>query len=622
MKKNSLLLCILLVIFLLVKEKCFFSGILICTWIYYRRTKDLSWLFALLLFFMAGMPRSDASFPAFYTGRVIKITRQYLYVKNGLTNVLVRYTGEPPLLDSIISYDGEYRPLEPTPHFFAFDFGRYCLRQGIYYEIKPNKISICQESHSLRGRLQKRIEHHPDHDQLASILFWQRTETDEGAGIWISLGGILFFTRFLLQTFLCEKKMKIIECALCILLCWLYHAPYILVQRLLLNVLWLKGIKGRPRIGIGYMCGLLLFPHLVHSPAFLFPFLYRLLSKNKIKLLFYMMLIQGCLFQYCNPLALCLYRFLLPLHGLCWLLALLRCLFPVPFHTFVSLLQAVQSALTPFCLYGSPLGFGLPFFILLCLQFKKHADEKRILTLLLYLLTGLFHPFAEMITIDIGQGSSVLFRAPLQQANVLLDTGPPSAYTKLKAMLDAKGIRRLDALVISHADSDHSGNRDALLKEYTVIQLLEEHIPSYKSGPLLFYDLNPLSNADENQSSMMSWTRFNGLSILFPGDGDQISEKAVLDLYPRLSVDVWHAAHHGSKTGNSDELLDHIRPRLVLISAGRHNHYQHPSKETLQRLLKRHIPYFNTAEEGDMAIVALPFGNIFYTAYGRICFLQ
>lgn len=69
-------------------------------------------------------------------------------------------------------------------------------------------------------------------------------------------------------------------------------------------------------------------------------------------------------------------------------------------------------------------------------------------------------------------------------------------------------------------------------------------------------------------------------------------------------------------------MLDHIRPRLVLISSGRHNRYHHPSAETVQRLLKRHIPFFNTALEGDMAIVALPFGNIFYTASGRICFLH
>lgn len=519
LKKNSLLLCILVAVVLFCKEKCFFCAVCICTLIYARRTKDLSTLLAILLFFAAGLPRTDLSVPSFYTGRVTKITRRYLRVKNGFTTVLVQYTGEPPLLDSIISYDGNYQAIDLTPHFFAFDFGRYCRRQGIAYEIKPTHISLCKDSTSLRGRLQKCIASHPDHAQLAAVLL-QQNEGQEEETLWISLGGILFFLRVLLQNFFDEKKMKIGECILCVLLCLLYHAPYILVQRLLLNGLWLKGIRGRARIGIGYLCGLLLFPQAIYSAAFLFPFLYHLFARNKIKLLFYMMTAQCFLFQYCDPLALCFYRFLLPLHGFCWLLALLRCLLPVPLNPLLSFLRTVQSTSALFRLHGSPVGFGLPFFIASCLCFKKHADIKRIVTLWLYLFAGLFHPFAEMITVDIGQGSCVLFRAPLQQANILLDTGPPSAHARLKAMLDAKGIRKLDYLVISHADSDHSGNRDALLQEYTVIQLVEEHIPFYKAGPLLFYDLNPIADTDENRSSIMSWTQFNGLSVLFPGDGD------------------------------------------------------------------------------------------------------
>ncbi len=622
MKRNSLLLCILLIPVLWVKEVCFFSALVICTFLYARRTKDRTWVFALLLFLLAGMPRTDLSLPSFHEGRVVGISRRYLYVKNGFAQVLVRYTGEPVLLDSRISYDGVYQVIESVPHFFAFDFGRYCRRRGIAYQITPSNITVLKESVSLRGLLQKHIRRHPQRDLLMTILLRQSGSTAEDTDIFIALSGILFFFRGILQTFLAEKKMKQIECGICVLLCGLYHAPYILVQRLLLDVLGLTGIKGRRRIGLGYIGGLLLFPQAVYSPAFLLPFIYRVYAGKKGRCLFLSLFVQCCLFQYCNPISLCLYRFLLPLQGFCWLAALLRCWLPVPLETIVSILGALQEQLALFRLYGSPLGAGLPFFILFCLSFKSHADFKRIATLLLFLLFGLFHPFAEMITIDVGQGSSVLFRAPLGQTNILLDTGRPGAYEQVKAMLDAKGIRKLDYLVISHADSDHSGNRDALLEACRVDQLLEDHVDSYQAGRFLFYDLNPLSTVDENQSSIMSWTMFNGLSVVFPGDCDRISEKAVLDRYPRLQVDIWHAGHHGSQTGNSDAFLDQVRPRLVLISAGLHNRYRHPSEQTLQRLLKRHIPYLNTAYEGDMTLIALPFGNVFYTASGRIGFLS
>ncbi|MDO4194382.1 MAG: hypothetical protein Q4D24_13905, partial [Erysipelotrichaceae bacterium] len=57
-------------------------------------------------------------------------------------------------------------------------------------------------------------------------------------------------------------------------------------------------------------------------------------------------------------------------------------------------------------------------------------------------------------------------------------------------------------------------------------------------------------------------------------------------------------------------------------TSGAYNLYHHPSEQTLQRLLQRHIPYLNTLEEGDITIVCLPVCNLLVTASGKFALLS
>jgi beta-lactamase superfamily II metal-dependent hydrolase len=50
--------------------------------------------------------------------------------------------------------------------------------------------------------------------------------------------------------------------------------------------------------------------------------------------------------------------------------------------------------------------------------------------------------------------------------------------------------------------------------------------------------------------------------------------------------------------------------------------YHHPSPETIQRLLKRHIPYLDTKEEGDIRILYIGPFRILQTSSGRIGLLH
>lgn len=87
-------------------------------------------------------------------------------------------------------------------------------------------------------------------------------------------------------------------------------------------------------------------------------------------------------------------------------------------------------------------------------------------------------------------------------------------------------------------------------------------------------------------SSLAYLLRVNGVTALFTGDIEKNVAKRVagiLDPAVNEPVDIFLATHHGSKQGSITEVLDVIRPRWAVLSAGK-NRYEHPSLEAIARL--------------------------------------
>ena len=51
------------------------------------------------------------------------------------------------------------------------------------------------------------------------------------------------------------------------------------------------------------------------------------------------------------------------------------------------------------------------------------------------------------------------------------------------------------------------------------------------------------------------------------------------------NISVYLVGHHGSKYSSSEKLLSLITPKYCVISVGKNNEYNHPAKETIERLL-------------------------------------
>ena len=65
-------------------------------------------------------------------------------------------------------------------------------------------------------------------------------------------------------------------------------------------------------------------------------------------------------------------------------------------------------------------------------------------------------------------------------------------------------------------------------------------------------------------------------------------------------IDYLKVAHHGSKNGITQKLLERTTPEIAVISAGKDNRYGHPHKEILDILNKFSIKILRTDEVGDV----------------------
>lgn len=628
---NAFLLFLLIVILKLIPSLYGWLCILLCTLFWYLRNRNQSIWIVLVILCLYMIPFYSSTKPTISQGTAIVVKKNYAILANGNQHVLV-YTDEPLLYDAQYTIPQDKEKITTTEGFFRFDVQSWALSNGAYYSTDGNECVLRKEHWSLRRVIQKRIEQVEDSNQkenLYRILLNIKMVDDENTDFLydhgFSYAGMIMIWNWLLKYFISDKKRNIVLLGINILFIIVYHAPLLLVQSFLFRVLRYTKMDTMQRSSCALGLILLLYPGCVTSLSFIIPAVYRFSflfkhTKRKISL-FLILCIQSIFMHQVNIISILLYPFNMCMIGVLWLIGMMTLFIPqLPFQLLCTIVNQCNSFWQPLNLYGSMLGFGLLPYLLCCfaMRKKKHNIEGMIGLFLFFLWTGLFHPLGEVTIINVGQGDSILIREPWNMHNTLIDTGKETQWNALNDYLHSKSITHIDTLVVTHDDSDHSGNREAVIQTYHPTQIIQEHQSSFQSGNITFYDLNTIRNEDKNESCIVLAARINQLNYLFMGDADQKAEEMIVDTYDQLDCNVLKLSHHGSSTGSSDAFLDTVQPQVGLISSGAYQIYHHPSPTTIQKLLKRYIEYFDTKEEGDISILMFPVTNLLITADGKL----
>ncbi len=244
-------------------------------------------------------------------------------------------------------------------------------------------------------------------------------------------------------------------------------------------------------------------------------------------------------------------------------------------------------------------------------------------TLFATIRTGeaLYHSDLDALALDVGQGQSIALASRRRFA--LVDCGSSNSWkdagTIAGQMLRSMGCRRLDALVLTHFDSDHINGVETLLARLRVKALYVPDTPGddlqslagrYKVpvhivrertatgfGLAQLVLFPPVGNAGSNDLGLSILASAGNSDLLITGDMNQDTERRLLSRYAMPDLEAYIAGHHGSKYATSDELLNALTPETVCISVGS-NSYGHPAPETLQRLSEHQCAVYRTDLDG------------------------
>lgn len=256
-------------------------------------------------------------------------------------------------------------------------------------------------------------------------------------------------------------------------------------------------------------------------------------------------------------------------------------------------------------------GFGVAGGVLLAMRLPWSLRLLGVPLLLPVLLWQAPRPAAgqfELLAADIGQGNAVLVRTATH--SLLYDAGPryslesDAGHRVLVPLLRALG-ERLDMLVLSHRDSDHTGGAAAVLAmqpQAEVLSSIEATHPLQavrpnrrcEAGQRWTWDGVDFEILHPAPADYLFFTKPNAIScvlriangratVLLAGDIERLQEAALVARTPELRADVLLAPHHGSKTSSSAALLEAVRPRVALVQAGYRNRFGHPAREVVER---------------------------------------
>ncbi len=222
---------------------------------------------------------------------------------------------------------------------------------------------------------------------------------------------------------------------------------------------------------------------------------------------------------------------------------------------------------------------------------KKHKKYLLYLILLICLISGINNPLTHVSYIDVNQGDSILIKS---KTNILIDTGSNYNYYKLKKELFNQGIYTIDYLIITHSDEDHSGNIEALKKDFKIKEIVEDGKDIISDIKLQYLYVD--SYDDENDNSLVYYLYLNHLSFLFTGDISRAVENKLVNKYELGKINILKVSHHGSKSGSSSYFISKILPDYAIISTN--GNYGHPHKETIETLDSYLVNILSTKESG------------------------
>lgn len=287
--------------------------------------------------------------------------------------------------------------------------------------------------------------------------------------------------------------------------------------------------------------------------------------------------------------------------------------------------------------------------VLLCAAFCR--KKRRVLLLLAAVLLALCWfgkgcrfgaPGLRVTFLDVGKGDAIVVETPSGKT-LVVDTGgmvgdEDRGKRTIAPYLEKRGIKKIDALLLTHPHPDHISGTATLLERFAVGGLFDngtggsdKRVRQYRSlaeekgvpyrvvtrGETLdlgrgvsLTAVSPPKNLPVrgvNNGSIVLRLQYGNTVFLLTGDAETDSEAEMLKSGQSLGCDVLKVAHHGSRASTSPGFVAAAHPRIAVISVSSNNRSGYPHREILDRLERSGARIYRTDRNGP--IVCLTDGS-------------
>jgi len=228
---------------------------------------------------------------------------------------------------------------------------------------------------------------------------------------------------------------------------------------------------------------------------------------------------------------------------------------------------------------------------------------------------------AWVTVLDVGQGLAALVETAGHR--LLYDAGPryrqgrDAGENAVLPFLRSRGIARLDTLVLSHGDEDHTGGAVSVLLEVPAHRVIAgDNLPAVpaqacRDGARWDWDGvaltlrragGPAGPGGNNGSCVLRLVTAGG-ALLLAGDLEAHGERALLQgTEGDLRADVLVVPHHGSRSSSSPAFVAAVAPRHALFATGYRNRFRFPAPEVVERYRLAGTQVHDTARAGAITV--------------------
>lgn len=227
----------------------------------------------------------------------------------------------------------------------------------------------------------------------------------------------------------------------------------------------------------------------------------------------------------------------------------------------------------------------------------------------------------EIITFDVGNADAFLIKTP-QNKYFIIDTAKLSyksssstAKLVIEKYLKDRGIKNIEAMILTHFDLDHAGGAVDLINDlniktiyvnslkrdtYTVIKifntidkakiktlLAQNNFDIYKEDNLTIKTFISNIKDSDNENSIITLLSYKDFDMLFMGDAGIIAFDKIKNNIPH-NIEVLKVGHHGGRNVVNNSMVEHLGSKISILSTGP-NAFGHPNKSTLDILRKTKI---------------------------------